>query len=100
MTSVPPGAVLVDVREPHEWAAGHAPDALHIPLGELPARVPELPRDRPVVAICRGGGRSARATAFLREAGLEAHNFTGGMQAYAAAGRPMEADGGAPPTVA
>ncbi|HEV7210019.1 MAG TPA: rhodanese-like domain-containing protein [Mycobacteriales bacterium] len=99
VTSVPAGALLLDVREPAEWAAGHAPSAVHIPLGELPARLAELPRDRLVVAVCRGGGRSAKATSFLREAGIDAHNFDGGMKAWAAAGSPMEADGAAPPTI-
>lgn len=100
VTSIPAGALLLDVREPDEWAAGHAPSAVHVPLGELPGRLAEVPRDRPVVAVCRGGGRSAKATAFLREAGVDAHNLDGGMKAWAAAGNPMEAVGAAPPTVA
>jgi len=99
VTTVPAGAFLLDVREDDEWADGHAPDATHIPLGEVPARVSELPRDQQVVAICKGGVRSARATAFLREQGIDAHNYDGGMLAWAAAGGAMESTTGSAPTV-
>ena len=57
-------AFLLDVREDDEWA-GHAPDAVHVRLGELGARVDELPRDREVYVICRTGNRSAYATQAL-----------------------------------
>lgn len=95
------GISLLDVREPDEWAAGHAPDAIHIPLGELPARVGELaglPDDRPVYVICRSGGRSARATAWLNAGGREAVNVAGGMKSWHTEGRPVvgERDGVAP----
>ncbi|HZD66035.1 MAG TPA: rhodanese-like domain-containing protein [Acidimicrobiales bacterium] len=80
------GAVLLDVREDHEWVAGHAPHALHIPMGELAARVSELPRDRPVVCVCHVGGRSAAVTTALKDAGWNACNLAGGMEAWAAAG--------------
>jgi rhodanese-related sulfurtransferase len=99
VTSVPEGAFLLDVREDDEWADGHAPGATHIPLGQLQARVAAVPRDRQVVAMCKGGGRSARATVFLREQGIDAHNYDGGMHAWAAAGGPMESTTGAPPVV-
>ena len=59
------GALLLDVREPAEWRSGHAPGARHIPLGELESRLGELPRDQTMVAVCRSGGRSARATSVL-----------------------------------
>ena len=52
-------AFLLDVREADEWAAGHAPTATWIPMGDLQDRVGELPRDRRILAICRSGGRSA-----------------------------------------
>jgi rhodanese-related sulfurtransferase len=58
-TDLPAGAFLLDVREDDEWAAGHAPGALHIRLGELGARTAELPGDREVYVICRTGNRSA-----------------------------------------
>jgi len=62
VSELPDDAVLVDVREADEWAAGHAPNAIHIPLAELPARIDELPEtDDTVAIVCRMGGRSARA---------------------------------------
>jgi rhodanese-related sulfurtransferase len=88
------GALLLDVREPDEWQAGHAPGAQHIPLGELGARLEELPKDRPIVCICRVGGRSARATEALRGAGYDVVNLAGGMRAWAAAGQPVVTDDG------
>lgn len=98
------GLVLLDVREDDEWAAGHAPEAVHIPLGELPVRVgelAELPDDRPLYVICRSGGRSARATAWLNAAGVaEAINVEGGMQAWQAVGREVVGEHeGVPPEV-
>jgi rhodanese-related sulfurtransferase len=97
-TEVPEGAVLVDVREPDEWVAGHIEGALHVPLGELSARLAELP-EGDVVVVCRSGARSARATAFLIGNGLPAVNLEGGMQAWAAAGRPMVSETGDAPAV-
>ncbi len=98
--SVPDGAWLLDVREDEEWAAGYAPGAWHIPLGQLGARTAEIPQDQLVYVICRSGGRSARATEALAAAGWDAINVAGGMQDWAAAGRPMATDSGAPPFVA
>ncbi len=98
--SVPDGAWLLDVREEDEWAAGYAPSARHIPLGELGARAAEIPQDQAVYVICRSGGRSARAAQALTGAGWQAVNVAGGMQSWAAAGRPMATDSGAPPFVA
>ncbi len=90
------GYVLLDVREPDEWAAGHAPSAVHIPLGELPSRAGELSElagDRPVHVICRTGGRSARAAAWLNAAGVvDAVNVAGGMKTWEAMGRPLVSD--------
>lgn len=94
------GAVLLDVREPDEWHAGHAPGATWIPLGRLAAEHGSLPRDRPVLAICRVGGRSAHAAAALVGAGLDARNVEGGMQAWAAAGLPVVTEAGGPGRVA
>jgi len=90
---------LLDVREPDEWSAGHIDGATHIPMGELTGRLDEVPRSARVVAVCRSGGRSARVTAYLVNGGWNAHNLHGGMQAWAAAGRPMTADTAAPPIV-
>lgn len=96
------GLLLLDVREHDEWAAGHAPEAVHIPLGELPVRAPELaelPDDRPVYVVCRTGGRSARAAAWLNQAGVvEAVNVAGGMKSWHTEGRALvaEREGGSP----
>lgn len=62
-------AVLLDVREPDEWQAGHAPQARHIPLGQLQSRLSELPRDHQIIAVCRSGRRSALAAQQLGAAG-------------------------------
>ncbi len=97
---VPVGAWLLDVREDDEWAAGYAPGARHIPLGELSVHAAEIPQDQAVYVICRSGVRSARAAQALAAAGWEAINVAGGMQDWAAAGRPMTTDSGAEPFVA
>jgi rhodanese-related sulfurtransferase len=89
IADLPAGATLLDVREPDEWAAGHAPDAVHIPMGELAGRLGELPADEAVYVVCRSGGRSARVTAYLNANGWEATNLDGGMKSWQAAGRPM-----------
>jgi DMSO/TMAO reductase YedYZ molybdopterin-dependent catalytic subunit/rhodanese-related sulfurtransferase/glyoxylase-like metal-dependent hydrolase (beta-lactamase superfamily II) len=82
------GAVLLDVREPDEWMDGHAPEAVLMPMGEVPARREEIPHDRPIVVVCRSGGRSAAITDSLRARGYDAANLTGGMCAWTAAGLP------------
>ncbi len=98
-SKVESGALLLDVREADEWTAGHAAAAVHMPLGTLQTRHTELPKDRPIVAVCRVGGRSERATIALRAEGYDVVNLTGGMQAWAAAGLPVTTDDGAPGTV-
>lgn len=92
------GALLLDVREPDEWVAGHAADATHMPLGELDPR--GVPRDRIVVAVCRSGGRSGKAAIALVEAGIDVRNMAGGMNAWAEANLPITRDDGQPGTVA
>lgn len=94
------GAILLDVREPHEWQAGHAPRARHIPLSQVPRRAAELPPGRAVVTVCRSGARSARAAALLARDGREVCNLSGGMHAWARAGLPIVARGGGPGRVA
>lgn len=88
------GALLLDVREPDEWQAGHAPGALHVPLGLLDLRRDAVAPGARVVAVCRSGGRSAKATELLRAWGFDAVNLAGGMQAWAAAGLPVVTDDG------
>lgn len=92
-------AFLLDVREPDEWAAGHVSGALHIPIREVIARMPEIPRAGRVVCVCRVGARSAQVTAYLVEQGYDAVNLDGGMAAWAADGRPMVSETGQPATV-
>ena len=90
------GEVLVlDVREPGEFDSvlGHIAGALLLPLGELGGKLDTLPRDRPVVAVCRSGARSARATQMLEQAGLRAANLAGGMLRWRAQGLAVEAGG-------
>ena len=92
-----PDAVMVDVRESDEWAAGHAPNAIHIPLGELPARLGELPdTDDTIAIVCRSGGRSGRAVQWLAQQGFDVANVEGGMRAWEIAGKPLRGDHGAP----
>jgi hydroxyacylglutathione hydrolase len=93
------GAVLLDVREAHEWAAGHAPEAAWIPLGEIPARVEELPRDVRIVAICRSGGRSRAVAEALVGAGYDVVNVDGGMRAWVVEDYAVVADDGLPGAV-
>src|SRR5215218_10149877 len=64
------GGMLLDVREPDEWQTGHAPGATLLAMGEVQSRRDELPRDRPVVVVCRSGGRSAAVTQSLRSWGF------------------------------
>jgi rhodanese-related sulfurtransferase len=97
---VPDDAWLLDVREDDEWVAGHAPGATHIPLGQLSVRAAEVPQDTTIYVICRSGARSARAAFALSGGGWDAVNVAGGMQDWAAAGRPMTADSGSEPFVA
>lgn len=93
--AVSSGALLLDVREPYEFHAGHAPDATHLPLSQLPTAHRDLPRDRRIVVVCRSGNRSAVATQALRQLGYEAFNLQGGMQTWAATGLPVVQPDGA-----
>lgn len=97
--ALPEGVTLLDVREPDEWAAGHAPEAVHIPMGDLAGRLNDLPADNEVYVVCRSGGRSARVTAYLNANGWDAKNVGGGMQSWHAAGRPMASDVGDPTVI-
>jgi phage shock protein E len=88
------GATLVDVRRPYEFEAGHLAGARNIEMNELVARAAELERDRPLLLYCRTGNRSSMAVDAFREAGYDAHNLAGGLEAWVAEGRPIEpADG-------
>jgi rhodanese-related sulfurtransferase len=93
------GALLLDVREDDEWTAGHAPEAQHLALGRLQDEHGTLPKDRPIIAVCRVGGRSERAAVALRGAGYDVVNLAGGMRAWAAAGQSVVTDDGEVGTV-
>ncbi|WP_084441083.1 rhodanese-like domain-containing protein [Dermatophilus congolensis] len=95
---VPAGAVVVDVREPEEWVAGHAAGARHVPLSELPGRLNELPQSDQLFVVCRSGGRSARAVEFLRGFGFDAVNVAGGTLAWHASNLPMVSENGQQPS--
>ena len=94
----PGGVVLLDVREDDEWQAGHAPGALHVPLGQVTSRLDELPEGE-LHVVCRSGGRSQQAAAWLSRNGFDAVNVAGGMQAWAEAGLPMVSETGDEPVV-
>ena len=95
---LPESTVLLDVREQDEWDAGHAPGAVHIPMGELPARMDDIPEGE-LVVVCRSGGRSARSVAWLNQAGFDAYNLASGMKGWESAGLPLTRDDGGAATV-
>jgi rhodanese-related sulfurtransferase len=84
------GATVIDVREPDEYEAGHVPGATLIPLGQVVARVDEVPRSGPVYVVCESGPRSARATQYYRSRGIDARNVAGGTKAWVLSGRPTD----------
>ncbi|MEP0775253.1 MAG: STAS domain-containing protein [Acidobacteriota bacterium] len=85
--------LVVDVREPEEYSTGRLPGAMLLPLRSLPERMPELPRDRRILLVCRSGRRSARALHWLLEEGFsDVYNLKGGTLAWKAAGRPVEVE--------
>jgi rhodanese-related sulfurtransferase len=85
---------LIDVRQGYEHEAGRIAGDRHIELARLAAEADTLDRERPVVFYCRSGARSAMATEAFSGAGFNAHNLTGGLLEWAAAGLPLEPDGG------
>ncbi|MDT4986422.1 MAG: hypothetical protein QOI74_516 [Micromonosporaceae bacterium] len=92
---VPAGAYLLDVRESDEWAAGHAPQAHHVPMYDVPSRLDEIPADGDVVVVCRVGARSAQVVGYLLAAGrTNVANLDGGMLAWVRAGRPIVTEHG------
>lgn len=100
---LPGEALLLDVREPEEWAAGHIDGALHVPMNDLPGHLASRPDaltpQTPIVVICKVGGRSAYVTAWLNQQGFDAVNLDGGMLAWAASRKPMVSESGAPAEV-
>ncbi len=85
------GAFMLDVREPDEWQQIHIPGATLIPLGELPQRLGELPKDQEIVVVCRSGNRSQAGAEILAKAGFSGvTSMAGGMNQWSAAGLPVE----------
>ncbi len=88
-----PRTIIVDVRQPVETRAGSVPGAVLIPLTEFGGRMAELPRDRPILTICRSGHRSPLAARQLQQAGYEVTDVEGGTLAWERAGLPLVAPG-------
>lgn len=83
--------LILDVREQSEYDAGHIPGVTLIPLNDVPNRLNEIPKDKPVIVTCRSGNRSGQATDFLRQQGYtNVHNMTGGINAWQQAGYKVE----------
>lgn len=89
------GALLLDVREPAEWAEAHVDGAIHIPLGEIELRAHELPADHDIICMCRSGGRSAKAQRILSQSGRfgDVLNMSGGILRWVEVGLPVERGG-------
>ncbi|MDX2075297.1 MAG: rhodanese-like domain-containing protein [bacterium] len=73
---------VLDVREPSEYTSGHIAGATLVPLGQLEARMNELPKDRQIICVCASGGRSSMATQKLAKAGYDVVNLRGGMMGW------------------
>jgi rhodanese-related sulfurtransferase len=82
-------ATMIDVREPSELAEQHVPGAIAIPLGEVEARMAEIPQDKPVLVLCRSGNRARPAAQVLADAGYQARIVDGGIIAWDQAGLPF-----------
>jgi rhodanese-related sulfurtransferase len=94
----PADAVVVDVREPEEFAGGHVPGAVNLPQADLATRLNEVPRARPVLVICQGGFRSLRAAQFLSQCGIsDVASVKGGTEAWRAEGGELIRESACPP---
>jgi rhodanese-related sulfurtransferase len=83
------GGNVIDVREPGEYVAGHVPGARLVPMGQLPSRLGELDRSRPVYVVCASGNRSGAMASLLHQNGFDAVNVAGGTNAWVRSGRPV-----------
>lgn len=86
--------ILLDVREDDEWQRGHAPGAQHIPMSQVPSRLGEINAAATLFVVCQAGGRSQRVAQYLARNGYAPVNVSGGMLAWAGAGRPVVTDDG------
>jgi len=93
------GAVVIDVREPDEWSAGHVPDSVLIPMSQVEARLPEIAPERVALIVCRSGGRSNAVAQVLSARGIDAVNLAGGMHSWEREGLPVVTDSGDPGNV-
>jgi rhodanese-related sulfurtransferase len=84
-------ALFLDVREGYEYDAGHIEGSVHIPIGQISARFQELRADQAIIVVCQVGQRSGLVADFLGQRGMEAQNLEGGLQRWAAEGRPLTA---------
>ena len=84
------GRTVIDVREHFEYAAGHVPGAVHIPMHTIPVRTDEIPTTGDVYAICESGNRSWQVAAFLAQRGITVKNVHGGTGTWRMAGYPIE----------
>jgi rhodanese-related sulfurtransferase len=85
-----PTAPVIDVRNPDEYAAGHVPGAVLIPMHVVPVRLQDIPRTSTVYLVCATGGRSAQTAAWLEPQGYDVVNVLGGTQAWVMSGLPVE----------
>ncbi|MDQ6767790.1 MAG: rhodanese-like domain-containing protein [Candidatus Eremiobacteraeota bacterium] len=85
------GALLIDVREQHEWDAGRMPGAQLIPMGDIPARLSDLPRERRIIFTCRSGNRSGHIKDYMidEQGYTDVHNLLGGILAWQVDGLPV-----------
>lgn len=91
-------AILIDVREPDEWTAGHVPGSVHLPMMEVPGRLGEIPNAGDVIIVCRSGQRSANVVMYLLGNGWDnVRNLTGGLHEWDAAGRALVSEDGSAP---
>jgi rhodanese-related sulfurtransferase len=88
------GGRLIDVRRPYEFDGGRLAGADNIEMNELTAVAESIERDQPVLFYCRSGNRSGMAAAAFREAGYDAYHLAGGLEAWVAAGKPVEPENG------
>jgi rhodanese-related sulfurtransferase len=87
-----PGARLIDVREPHEYSAGHIPGIEHVPMDQLGSL--DVAPGETIVFVCLSGGRSGMAAVAFQRHGVEAYSLDGGMLSWAAGGGELEPPGG------
>ena len=86
-SAIAEGKFVVDVREDHEFEAGHVPNARHIPLSTVPDRTADLPAGEQIWIICQGGVRSMKAADFLEAQGFDVVSVAGGTGAWISAGK-------------